>query len=147
MSVMDFLRGVGHDVKVVGKDVEKPAVIIGEIGLDVVPMVLPEAAPITSIISSALSKGSSALPMSSPVAKAVVSVIHNSIGGTNSMNQLEAFAITMVLGILQTVIKNPQTKATLQTQLIGIADLIFAEYGMVSPPSPVAASTAASVVK
>jgi hypothetical protein len=45
------------------------------------------------------------------------------------MNWLEQFAITIVLGVLNQVIKDPALKAQLQTQLIGIASDIAATYG------------------
>jgi hypothetical protein len=53
------------------------------------------------------------------------------------MNVLEQFAITIVLGLLQMVIKNPAVKVELQTQLLGIAGDIYAAYGMTPPESPV----------
>jgi hypothetical protein len=49
------------------------------------------------------------------------------------MNVLENMAITILLGTLQTVIKNPSHKSALQTQLVGIASDIFAAYGMTPP--------------
>lgn len=58
------------------------------------------------------------------------------------MNTLETFAITMVLGILQTTIKNPAHKAALQGQLVGIATDIFEAYGMAVPAASGAAVTA-----
>lgn len=51
------------------------------------------------------------------------------------MNPLEQFAITIVLGILQTVVKNPVHSAALETQLVGIANDIYLAYGLV-PPTP-----------
>lgn len=52
------------------------------------------------------------------------------------MNPLETFAITMVLGIVQSTVKNPAHKQMLQNQLVGIATDIFNEYGMVPPTAP-----------
>jgi hypothetical protein len=52
------------------------------------------------------------------------------------MSWLEQFAITIVLGVLQQVIKDPSKKAALQSVLIGVANDIYTTYGMV-PPSPV----------
>lgn len=50
------------------------------------------------------------------------------------MNWLEQFAVTIVLGILQQVIKDPATKAELQEQLLGIATDIAATYGYTLTP-------------
>jgi hypothetical protein len=52
------------------------------------------------------------------------------------MNWLEQFAITIVLGILQQVIKDPTKKAALQTVLVGVANDIYASYGLVPPAAP-----------
>lgn len=54
----------------------------------------------------------------------------------SKMNSLEAFAVTLILGMLQQVVKNPAHKAALQSQLTGIATDIFLAYGMVPPPAP-----------
>jgi hypothetical protein len=54
------------------------------------------------------------------------------------MSILEQFAITILLGVLQLVIKNPAAKAELQEQLLGIAADIFAAYGQ-TPPATAAA--------
>jgi hypothetical protein len=56
------------------------------------------------------------------------------------MNWLEQFAITIVLGILQQVIKDPAKKVELQAVLLGVANNIYAEYGMVPPPAPAVAA-------
>jgi hypothetical protein len=133
MSFANFLRTVGHGVKVAGKAMEKPAIISGEIGLQVVPFIVPAAAPLAKAAETALSGASGA--MSLPVSKGMSSVFQTSIGGSD-MNPLESFAITMVFGILQTTIKNPAHKALLETQLVGIADMIYSTYGMTSPVAP-----------
>jgi hypothetical protein len=52
------------------------------------------------------------------------------------MSFLEQWAITMVLGILNSVVKNPAHKAALQNQLVGIANDIYASYGLVPPSQP-----------
>lgn len=52
------------------------------------------------------------------------------------MNTLEQFAITMVLGILQSVIKNPAHSTALKTQLLGIAADIYTSYGITPPAVP-----------
>lgn len=49
------------------------------------------------------------------------------------MNWLEQFAITIVLGILQQVIKNPAKKAELENVLVGLATDIFVSYGLTPP--------------
>jgi hypothetical protein len=58
------------------------------------------------------------------------------------MNFLEHFAIAMVLGLLQQVVKNPAKKAELQAVLVGTATDIFVAYGM-TPPDPAPALAAA----
>lgn len=55
---------------------------------------------------------------------------------SKSMNPLEAMAISMVLGTLQTVIKDPKHKALLQNQLLGLAADIQTAYGLVPPTAP-----------
>jgi hypothetical protein len=61
------------------------------------------------------------------------------------MSFLEQWAITMVLGILNMVIKDPAKKAELQNQLVGIANDIYATYGLV-PPSTSVSTLARKVV-
>jgi hypothetical protein len=51
------------------------------------------------------------------------------------MSFLEQFAITVILGLLQAVIKNPTTAAAVKTQLVGIANDIYAAYGLTPPAS------------
>lgn len=51
------------------------------------------------------------------------------------MSWLEQFAITVILGLLQQVIKNPATAAVLKAQLVGVANDIYLVYGM-TPPAP-----------
>lgn len=49
---------------------------------------------------------------------------------------LEQFAISIILGILQQIIKDPTKKAELQAVLIGIAGDIATEYGYtLTPPT------------
>ena len=64
------------------------------------------------------------------------------------MSWLEQFAITIVLGILQQVVKNPAKKAELKDVLVGVANDIYASYG-IPPAAPVAspASPAVSVLQ
>lgn len=112
-GILGILRGAGHEVKVVAQHLEKPAEKIAEIALEVMPM---------------------ALPASTPIAAALSGILKSSMEGTR-MNQLEAFAMTMIIGIVHGTVKNPAHKLALQGQLVGIADLIYASYGMVSPAS------------
>lgn len=54
------------------------------------------------------------------------------------MNVLESFAISILMGVLQSVIKNPAHKAAVQNQMVGIASEILAAYGYtVASPSAV----------
>ena len=54
------------------------------------------------------------------------------------MSILEQFAITIILGVLQLVVKNPASKTQLEAQLLGVANGIYAAYGM-TPPAAAAA--------
>ena len=61
------------------------------------------------------------------------------------MNALESFAITIIMGILQTVVKNPAHAAELEGQLVGVATQILSTYGYtvvapVAPPATAAVS-------
>jgi hypothetical protein len=51
----------------------------------------------------------------------------------NQLTALETMAVTMVLGILQLVIKNPSKQAAVQAQLIGLANDIYGVYGIAVP--------------
>jgi hypothetical protein len=63
------------------------------------------------------------------------------------MNFLEQFGITMILGVLQDVIKNTGLKAALQSQLLGIATDIANLYGYtLTPPGGLAAAISAPMV-
>lgn len=50
-----------------------------------------------------------------------------------TMNVLEQFAITVMLSLIQMVIKNPETAAKVKGQLLGLADDIYEAYGTVPP--------------
>jgi hypothetical protein len=66
------------------------------------------------------------------------------------MNPLEQFAITIIMGILSTVVKNPAHAAALQTQLMGIATDIGAVYGyemVLANPPAIAVSQPAKVAQ
>jgi hypothetical protein len=62
---------------------------------------------------------------------------------------LEQFAITMVFGVLQMVIKDPALSAKLKSQLVGIANDIYMAWGLALPigatPVPVGVSTASNL--
>jgi hypothetical protein len=49
------------------------------------------------------------------------------------MNEIEQLAITFALEGLQLVIKNATLKAEVQSQMLGIANLIYETYGLVPP--------------
>ena len=52
------------------------------------------------------------------------------------MNALESFAITILMGVLQSVIKNPAHKAAVQNQMVGISTEILMAYGYTVTPPP-----------
>lgn len=52
------------------------------------------------------------------------------------MSFLEQFAITVILGLLQAVVKNPTTAAQVKNQLLGVAGDIYMAYGITPPPLP-----------
>jgi len=142
MNILDIIRKgaskTGHGIKVVATDTAKAAPEVAEVAAEVATIAVPGVGTVAGAIGDLLHV---ALPKSTPVAKAVSGLFQTSIQG-DSMNQLEAFAITMVLGILQSTVKNPAHKAALQSQLIGVADDIYAAYGMNVPvptatPEPV----------
>jgi hypothetical protein len=49
------------------------------------------------------------------------------------MNPLESFGITLALGMLVQVVKNPTHAAALEKQLTGLADMIYEAYGITPP--------------
>jgi hypothetical protein len=121
---ISMLEHAGRASKTVGKTIGKDAAIVAEV-----------AAPI-------------ALPMfpgGSIASQVVTGVLSLSHGENSTMNPLEQFAVTMILGMLQTAVKNPAHKSALQTQLLGVADDIYMTYGKVPPmasaPSPSATTT------
>jgi hypothetical protein len=61
------------------------------------------------------------------------------------MSWLEEFAITMILGILNQVIKDPAKKAELQGALLGLAADIYAAYGQVPPTGTTQATDSVQV--
>jgi hypothetical protein len=100
--------------------------------------ILPEKESV-GIIETQVPQILAAGPPHAAVRKGMSSVFSTLISGA-VMTPLETFAITMVMGILQLTVKNPNSKAALQSQLIGLADLIYSEYGYTVPAAPVAAS-------
>jgi hypothetical protein len=106
------LHKVGHVSKVVGKDT-----------LKVVEIAAPVALPFLPGLG----------PIAGPIVEKVISDLHSIPQGEDDLNPLEAMAITLVLGMLQNVVKNPQHKAALQIQLLGVADDIYLAYGKVPP--------------
>jgi len=49
------------------------------------------------------------------------------------MNELENLIITMGLTAIRAVLKNPSHAAAVQAQLVGIANDIYAAYGLTPP--------------
>ena len=66
--------------------------------------------------------------------EALLNFVNSKVG--EPMNPLEMFAVTMVLGLVQQVVKNPVHAAQLQNQLIGIADQIYIAYGRTPAAAP-----------
>lgn len=150
---MNILQLLGHGVKIAAHDTAKVIEIAakdtGHAVVKVAPVVAEIAAPVlpmVPIVGPALAEVERTfIPASLPVAKSMATIFQTSIQG-DKMNPLESFAITMVLGILQTAIKNPAHKAALESQLIGVADLIYTTYGLAAPtPAPAPALTPAPV--
>lgn len=155
MNILELLatktaKGITTAAKDTGKATEKTGLFVAKemptvagIALEVAPVIVPEVSPVLSVaekISGLVARpiSSEALPASNPVSKSMAAVFTTAIFG-EKMNSLESFAITMVLGVLQTVIKNPAHKAALESQLVGIADQIYMTYGL---PVPAPASSA-----
>lgn len=63
--------------------------------------------------------------------------------GTLNMNALESFAITVIMGILQQVIKNPAHASAVEGQLVGVATQILNTYGYTVTAPPAQGSPAA----
>lgn len=49
------------------------------------------------------------------------------------MDWFEQMAITVVLGILQQIVKNPAKQAAMRSLLLSLADTIDETYGLVPP--------------
>lgn len=100
------------------------------------------------IAAPALDVAAIVLPELAPVVKLLDVVTPKSNEGDNLVNPLEMMAITMMMGVLQTTVKNPAHAAALKGQLVGIAEQIFMAYGMplpVDPATQIAAPVAAPV--
>jgi hypothetical protein len=133
---VNILELLGHGVKVAAKDTGKgiatAAKDIGKAAATAAPVALEVAGEVVT----------ESFPASNIVSRGMASVFHTSIHG-DTMNPLESFAITMVFGTLQIVVKNPAHKAALEHQLIGLADSIYSAYGIPVPmPTAPASDTA-----
>lgn len=128
-----FLKKVGHVSETVGKD----ALQVGAVASPFLPIPAPVATAIRA--ASEAVPGNLGAENHSPVHDVLMiagNVVNSPLGDT--MNPLEQFAVTIVLGVLNTVVKNPAHKAALQNQLLGVADDIYLTYGM-TPPTRTAA--------
>lgn len=122
-----FFERIGHGLKIAAKDSAKVAMPVAAV---VLPLVIP--------------------PPAEHIASAVLGLVTKKVdansetGVENDMSPLEIFAITMVLGLVQSTVKNPTHAAQMRAQLLGVADNIYMAYGL-TPPMPAAATTAAPV--
>lgn len=125
-AFLSILKKVGRVSETVGKDVL-------EVGAVASPFL-----PIPAPVATAIKVAASSVEISPLHDLLMISgnVVNSQLGDT--MNPLEQFAITIVLGVLNTVIKNPAHKAALQSQLLGVADDIYETYGVTPPPRPTA---------
>lgn len=117
---MNFFVKIGHVAKVVAIDAAKVGEVAAPVAADVVPIVLPGAPGL------AVEKILSLVPAHSD------KLISISTGGSD-VNPLEAFAVSIVLGVLQQVVKNPAHAAMMKEMLLGLATDIFTTYGIVPP--------------
>lgn len=107
--------------------VEKGAVVTAKVA---VPLALSLTAPeILAGFEPLLSRGKLLPSGATQVTQTVLQIA----SGGNDLNPLEQFAITMILGTLQTVVKNPAHAAALKGQLLFLADDIYMTYG-IQPP-------------
>jgi hypothetical protein len=118
---LSALEKVGHVSKTIGKDTFIGVEVLAPVALPLVPVIGPDAGNLVkSLVALHTTKSFGGETMTEPTAQV-------------QLNPLESFAITMILGIIQTSVKNPAHKAALQNQLIGVATDIFEEYGMAVP--------------
>lgn len=115
------LEKVGHGAKVVGKDALKVAEIAAPVA---VQTFVPELSP---LLTKVLTMGPDII---NP--KGLLGNYFNFAVDGGNMNPLEAMAVMMILGVLNTTVKNAQHKAALQSHLLGLADDIYMVYGI--PP-------------
>lgn len=128
-----FFGKLGKALETAAKDTGKGVEIAGK---DTAKVALPVAADIAPDV----------LPLGSgELVSTVLGLVNSKLEG-KSMNPLEQFAFTIVLGVLQTVVKNPAHAAMLKTQLTGLADDIYTSYGM-TPPTPAAQPAATAATK
>lgn len=123
----------------IGKPVEK----IAEVGLDiaaVLPVSAGIAAPLRLIVEGVTAPG----VKTATHLESGTSLIN--IGGLDDMNQLEQFAIMIIMGVLNSVIKNPAHKATMQSVLLNLAADIQMSYSLTPPEMPAVAVASSSNV-
>lgn len=113
------------------KTVGKKSVQVAEIAL---PIAIETAAPELGTLLTPATK-ITAIALAGSATK---------ITGENTLNPLESFAINMVLGVLQSVIKNPAHSAALENQLVGVANDIYMTYGLTPPVAAVTGSVVAT---
>lgn len=116
-KIAEGLKDVGKGLETAGKDTAKIAIPAAEV---IAPAVIPMGA--------------------GQVVSQVLGLADTKIEG-GKMNQLEQFAVTMVLGTLQHVVKNPTHAALLKNQLVGLADDIYKSYGMTPAAQPTASAS------
>lgn len=116
------LEKIGHGAKVVGKDALKVAEVAAPVAAQVFA---PELSP---LLQRVMTMGPDII---NP--KGLIGNYFNFAVDGGNMNPLEAMAVMMILGVLNTTVKNPQHKAALQTHLLGLADDIYIVYGI--PPA------------
>jgi len=117
---MSFFTQIGHGLKLVGKEAAKIGEVSAPVAAAVIPVVLPGAPGL------AVDKILSLVPEHS------AKLISISTGG-NDLNPLEAVAISIIIGSLQQVIKNPAHAALLKETLLAVANDIYATYGLTAP--------------
>jgi hypothetical protein len=72
-------------------------------------------------------------PAPAPISPALAGFAIQVLGG-DDVNPLEQMAIMLIMGTLQSVVKNPQHKEALKSQLLLVADDIYMAYGMAPAP-------------
>lgn len=145
-----FFGSIGHAFKVVAIDIGKGAKDAGHVakvaGQDAPEVILP-AAEIAAKLAPIPAPASLGVE---GILQLVADKLQNFPKEQNkNMNTLEQFGITILLGVLQTVVKNPAHAATLEAQLVGIANDIYTSYGLTPPvqPSTATAPTAATATQ